>query len=323
MQAQALKITIVDTTNTEMKGEAEVSWTAENTPPALEFIGANSKGFRKFICKNDPSVTFIKIPAAAFDRGDGTYGGTPTEIKMSTYYIAETPTTNAQLKKWRDSAGAPTLSGSWNWNADPSGTKGQDYPDHPAVYHTRNDTINYTYWLITGYNFGQNEKYIFTEAQYEKAARGAKLHGAGNNALEKIWPWGTLWNSSKCNSQDVNSGDERPLYSGHGTTIINKYNSQGYYGIYDITGNVWSWCRDTSASYPSISIDPVVTAGATYLSLRGGSWFFFSGAAAGFGGFDIGCRCSFRAIYDPSSYSPPALRDSFIGIRPCFYWPLQ
>ncbi|HOD42408.1 MAG TPA: SUMF1/EgtB/PvdO family nonheme iron enzyme, partial [Candidatus Wallbacteria bacterium] len=292
MQASALKVTIVDNTNTEMKGEVEISWTAENTPPALEFIGTNSKGFRKFICKNDPSVTFIKIPASAFDRGDGSYGGAPTEIKMSTYYIAETLTTNSQFNNWRNSPGAPALVGAWASNSGLS-----SYSQHPAICLQKDDARNYSYWLITGSNSGQNEMYHSSADQHEKAGRGAKLAGVGNNAAEKIWPWGNTWNTSNCNENSIQTPDER-IFIGlsaiaNGTTRVTRYPEMGYYGLRDITGNCWVWLRDN----PNL--------------VTGGSWY-----NGGLGSESY--RCSFT-----TSHSPGFLGGKWDSVRPCFYWPVQ
>ena len=324
MAAYNLKITIADNAKPEMLGSAEVSWFVENTPPALEFIGANSRGFRRYTCKNDPSVTFIKIPASAFDRGDGTYGGAPTEIKMSTYYIAETLTTNAQFKKWRDSAGAPSLSFvCWEWNTIFWGVIPRNYPNDPAYGSYWPDAKNYAYWLINQSNSGQNDNFLPTEAQYEKAMRGSKLFGVGNNASEKIWPWGSSWSASHCNENSILTTDEHCLgLNGVGSTNVLKYPPQGYYGLRDITGNMWTYCRDLySASYPSSICDPLCTiAQATpgYV-VRGGSFY---GIYPGSSSAEY-YKCSFRhksgymGEYSTSGYCGTN------GIRPCFYWPVQ
>ena len=306
MAGANLKITIVDDANPEMHGSAEVSWLVEDTPPALEFIGANSKGFRKYTCKNDPSVTFIKIPASAFDRGDGTYGGGPTEIKMSTYYIAETLTTNAQFKRWRDSAGAPALVGAWASNSGLPTFEG-----HPALCVFKTDARNYSYWLINANNSSQNDKYLPTAAQYEKAMRGAKLMNIGNNALEKIWSWGSSWDPSKCNEFSVTTSDERPVWGYQGTTPVFKYPPQGYYGLFDITGNLFEWCSEPySSTYPAgVFIDPVIPPASGHMSARGGEYCNPSNERY---------RCSYNGCYIlGTSY------DQWLGVRPCFYWPLQ
>lgn len=293
MAASSLKVTIVDDANASMKGSAEISWTVEDTPPALEFIGTNSKGFRKYICKNDPSVTFIKIPASAFDRGDGTYGGAPTEIKMSTYYIAETPTTNAQFNNWRNSPGAPMIIGGW---ASYSGLS--SYSNHPAICLQKDDAKNYSYWLITGSNSGQNEMYHASADQHEKASRGAKLYGVGNNAAEKLWPWGNTWNTANCNENSIQTPDER-IFIGlfgmpKGTTRVNRYPEMGYYGLRDITGNCWVWLRD------NVNL------------ITGGSWYY-----SGLGSESY--RCSYTTIHNTTFFAG----GGYDSVRPCFYWPVQ
>jgi len=288
-------ITVLDAiTGTKMRGAVTVNWTAEDTPPALSFIGSNKAGFRKYTTNNDPGVTFIKIPASSFERGDGTYGGGPTEIKMSTYYIAETPTTNAQFKKWRDvvSTGTPVLVGTW---ASKPGIP--TYANHPAVFLEKEDAKNYSYWLITGQNSGQTEMYHVSEDQHEKAMRGAKLYGAGNNANEKLWPWGNTWDTDKCNENTIQTPDER-IFIGlfavaNGTTRVTRYPEMGYYGLRDITGNCWYWLRDNAN---------LVT---------GGSWY-----NGGLGSDSY--RCSFR-----TPHSPGLTGGGYDGIRPCFYWPVK
>ncbi|HOD39970.1 MAG TPA: SUMF1/EgtB/PvdO family nonheme iron enzyme [Candidatus Wallbacteria bacterium] len=311
MQASALKVTIVDNTNTEMKGEAEVSWTAENTPPALEFIGANSKGFRKFICKNDPSVTFIKIPASCFERGNLSIGQIPiTETRMSTYFIAETLTTNSQINNWRKvvGTGTPLLTGTWNWGIDASGTKGRDYPEHPAIYLTWNDAKNYSYWIVTGLNNGQTAQYLPTAAQYEKAARGALLFGLSNDSVNKAFPWGSAMDYNKCHNAVYSSPNERPLNATKGTLPVTCF-LQGYFGLYDISGNTYQWLRDYIAMNPPETLDPMIPSG-PYHQARGGSWqhgplsqWLFCCSHPGGNGDDTAHWAS--------------------GFRPCFYWPVQ
>lgn len=45
------------------------------------------------------------------------------------------------------------------------------------------------------------------------------------------------------------------------------------WGIYDMHGNTWEWCRDWFGDYPTTSVsDPVGPATGTYRTLRGGSW---------------------------------------------------
>jgi formylglycine-generating enzyme required for sulfatase activity len=287
-----LAVTVMDGMNANFDGTINLTWTAETIPSAFNFEGENSKGFRKYSCVRDSSVKIIKIPAGPFERGDGTYGGSAATMRMSAYYTAESHTTNQQFQNWRNSTTPPVLQGEWKWDTnDPSGTKGQDFPAHPAINVTWNDAKRYSYWLMTGAqsaaanDVDDDSQYMPSEAQYEKAARGVKfMNWTANNAANKTWPWGTTVPSddSLCNTGFTQSGDERNLGAGKGTRVISTYNPMGYYGLQDIAGNAWQWCRDwwDGPAYPEAAgtLDPLHNTVGTNRVLRGGSWYESSDA---------------------------------------------
>ncbi|HOT77975.1 MAG TPA: SUMF1/EgtB/PvdO family nonheme iron enzyme, partial [Candidatus Wallbacteria bacterium] len=142
-----------------------------------------------------------------------------------------------------------------------------------------------------------------TEAQYEKAGRGAYLSGLKNSFEEKRYPWGNFFASGSLNCASSGSADERKISGAGGTTPVYKYGPQGYYGLYDIAGNLNSWCRDWyGASYPAARINPYNAVVQQLKAVRGGSWKSES----------FECMTSSRHGANPMFYT-----HDDIGIRPC------
>jgi formylglycine-generating enzyme required for sulfatase activity len=73
------------------------------------------------------------------------------------------------------------------------------------------------------------------------------------------------------------------------TTAVGSY-APNAWGLYDMHGNVWEWCRDWYGSYPTGSvIDPQGAPMGSYRVIRGGGW---NGGAGD-------CRSAGRVIYSP------------------------
>jgi formylglycine-generating enzyme required for sulfatase activity len=83
------------------------------------------------------------------------------------------------------------------------------------------------------------------------------------------------------------------------TTTVGSYQPNGW-GLHDMHGNVWEWCRDWYGSYPTGSVtDPPGPASGSDRVIRGGGWN--SNAD--------GCRSA------PRGHDYPSLRYSSIGFR--------
>jgi formylglycine-generating enzyme required for sulfatase activity len=156
--------------------------------------------------------------------------------------------------------------------------------DRPVINLSWEDANAYCNWLSKkkGLNFK-----LPTEAQWEKAARGAD---------GRKYPWGN-------NEPDETMANFEE--KGGKTSPVGSYpNGASPYGLLDMAGNVWEWCRDWYGSdyyRKSSERNPPGPRTGTTRVLRGGSW---SNDAAN-------VRCAFRG------FEFPLLRINSLGFRLC------
>ena len=165
--------------------------------------------------------------------------------------------------------------------------RGSDYalegvgPDYPMYYVSWDEAMEFCRLLSnkTGRTYT-----LPTEAQWEYAARGGnKNEGAkyaGSNMIDAV-----AWYTDN---------------SGSNTHIVGSKRANAL-GIYDMSGNVWEWCKDWYASsYVSYDTNnPVGPSSGSSRVVRGGSWY--SSAS--------NCRVADRGSYSPGD------RYSNLGFR--------
>ncbi len=209
------------------------------------------------IVNEKDGTTLVKIPGGEFEMGDGKDEDCPKRIvNVENYYIGVYCITNRQYKKFVEDTGyrAPEDSKFGNpiWK---DGDFPEEFADHPVVCVNWHDAVEYCKWANVD---------LPTEAQWEKVARGVRGH---------VYPWGNAWDERKCRNA-TNRGDETtcPVY-GYPKGISS-------YGCYNMSGNVWEWCKDLSSDEGSARV------------LRGGSWRSV---------FSFRLRGAYRDRSDPSS----------------------
>ena len=138
--------------------------------------------------------------------------------------------------------------------------------NYPMYYISWDDCQEFVKRLneLTGKNFR-----LPTEAEWEYAARGGNKsrgykYSGSDNIGDVAWYW------------DNSSKEPHPV----GTKSPNEL------GLYDMSGNVWEWCRDWYSDYSSSSqTNPTGPTLGSYRVSRGGSWNYNASY----------CRVSIRA----------------------------
>jgi formylglycine-generating enzyme required for sulfatase activity/predicted Ser/Thr protein kinase len=174
------------------------------------------------------------------------------------------------------------------WKGESFVKEGRDYP---ATHVSWDDAIQFCRKLTdrerkAGRLPAGWEYALPTEAQWEYACRAGTTSrfsfGDDESKLGR-YAWFTK-----------NAGDAGEKYAHE---VAQKLPNA--FGLYDMHGNVWEWCRDWYGEKLPGGSDPVVTEKASYRVYRGGSW----GNTAGY------CRSAIRLRNFPS------YRNDYLGFR--------
>jgi formylglycine-generating enzyme required for sulfatase activity len=124
---------------------------------------------------------------------------------------------------------------------------------------------------------------LLTEAEWEYACRAASSSAFCSGGLT----------ADDCSQLDPNL-DRVAWYCGNAreTTHDVGGKSANAWGLKDMHGNVWEWCWDWYAEYPSGSVsDPVGLPAGSRRVLRGGSWYYIARC----------CRSAYRIADYPNN----------------------
>jgi formylglycine-generating enzyme required for sulfatase activity len=200
----------------------------------------------------------VLIPAGEFLMGSEDAEAQPDEqpvhqVFLPAYYIDRYEVTNMHYQRFVLATGRPAPFVDRPW-AEPYNWKGSAYPEGkgtcPVVLVSWEDAQAYAGWI---------GKRLPTEAEWEKAARGV--------LARKKFPYGDTLEMSNAN---YNKGFLRDK----GMKPVGSFEPNSF-GLYDMAGNVWEWCRDwyEDTYYKnSLKQEPPGPLEGMYRVCRGGSW---------------------------------------------------
>jgi formylglycine-generating enzyme required for sulfatase activity len=176
--------------------------------------------------------------------------------------------------------------------------KGQDTRRFPVEYVSWQDAVEFCRRLadLPEEKRAGHQYRLPTEAEWEYSCRG----GASS-----VTPFYFETPSTSASSLQANFEGNYP-YGGaptgpylKRTTTVGSYKPNAF-GLYDMHGNVWEWCRDWYGEYPGEKVsDPFGPAQGSSRVFRGGCW-------DSYGSF---CRAALR------SRNPPVYQISGLGFR--------
>ena len=262
----------------------------------LTYLQTNTQGYREYRNEKDGS-TLVMIPRGTFAMSSRN----GQAVVLSCFFIGKYEVTNAQYRAFLAAA-----DGAENHSAHPDDPPGgvshvpmygmdsasylqsSNGESNPVIYVNWYDAAAYCAWA------GLRQP---TESEWEYAA-------SGPGAL--TYPWGndapTDGSVYRANSYWWASGATTPVGTFGPGASEPRVDGSSPFGLLDMAGNVWEFCRDWFVDFPgarpSPLVDPQGPATGTARVYRGGG--FRSGSEL---------ACSWR------TYGDPAIRNESIGFR--------
>ncbi len=210
-------------------------------------------------------MRFVYVAGGRFEMGDLAGDGAPDEqpvhlVRLDGFYMATCPVTQRQ---WQLITGE-----------NPSRFKGDDLPVEQVTWKAARHFAELLSRMSgSGFRFD-----LPSEAQWEYAARGGgqRQRWAGGAEVEQLG-----WIAENSEGRTMPVGRKRP----------------NCLGLYDMSGNVWEWCRDDylpDAYKRHAQDNPVVSGTGSEKVLRGGAWHLDAWSA----------RCTRRFSLDPTLTGP-------------------
>ncbi|MCP4687827.1 MAG: SUMF1/EgtB/PvdO family nonheme iron enzyme [Desulfobacterales bacterium] len=217
-------------------------WNNPKLAPAGEIFESGPPA--PFFTEPATGMAFILVPGGAFMMGDGFGDGSANElpvheVRVDDFYMGKYPVTQGQWEKVMDDN--PSLF-----------KKGEDYPVEQVSLGDATAFIA----KLSRLNQGRWEFGLPSEAQWEYAARsgGREEEYAGGEDVDAA-----AWH------EENSDGSTHPV----GKLALNGL------GLYDMSGNVWEWCRDAfseKAYKKHEKNNPIRENGDADRVIRGGCW---------------------------------------------------
>lgn len=249
MQATTLPVDLIHNQSIDFRADY-----GDGLQALLETLGVESenvRGTQKFIIQPSfelPLLEWVDIP-------DGDIEIEGQSYPINRFRLTKYPVTVAQYEFFVSEDGylRPEF---WspaglNWKAERQHPNFWDDPrwhidTHPIVGVTWHEAMAFASWLNTKLRSVSTVVRLPTEWEWQFAAMGEKRN---------TYPWGNVFEEARANTSPS-----------HGTTPVTQYaDGSSPIGIWDMFGNTWEWCLNTSEMNTDGNSNGERV-------LRGGSW---------------------------------------------------
>lgn len=224
----------------------------ELTPTTLPIATVSNLDIGSIMISDKDGMLLVYVPAGEFTMGsknDNNDDEKPVHaVNLDAFWIDQTEVNNSRYAKC-------VADGKCN---PPSSTKSYTHDSYYGNSEFDNYPVIYVDWDMANAYCEWADRRLPTEAEWEKAARGAN---------GRTYPWGNDMPNNNVLNYNNNIGD---------TTEVGKYpNGASPYGALDMAGNVWEWVADWySETYyaSSQASNPLGPASGRERVFRGGAW---------------------------------------------------
>jgi len=289
--SETARRTIATTLIARMTADQQVPVARAQAGDALSRLGDPRPGVGVDPTTGLPDIVWRDVPSGPFTMGSAddderAYGDEKPQHRNESvtegYLIGRYPITNAQFAAFVEAGGYQErrywMEAGWERKERAGWTGPRDYGEpynllnHPVVGVSWYEAVAFCHWLTerlrqSGELGAGEEITLPAESQWEKAARGADGW---------VYPWGGDPDPNRANYSDTGIG---------ATSAVGCFpGGVSPYGVEDLSGNVWEWCRTKwQESYEGYRDDDDLE-GEVLRVLRGGAFFNPAGSV----------RCAFR-----------------------------
>jgi formylglycine-generating enzyme required for sulfatase activity len=185
------------------------------------------------VIKGEDRADMVLVSAGEFWMGSdgGDERSRPRRrIHLDGYYLDRYEVTNAQFKAFVESQSYQRQDvwspAGWQWRMKRSGLPGSRYATEPKWNDPRQPVVGVSWYEADAYCRFAGKR-LPTEAEWEKAARGAE---------GQRYPWGPTFEPGRANTDEAGNG--RTVAVGSYATGVSPY------GVHDMVGNAAEWVAD-------------------------------------------------------------------------------